>query len=222
MDALNLVTVSESAARELTATGARLGVRISGQSFVTGTQAFKKAAEVAACIAAVEKCGVTEDDVRLLDVSMEVESGLLMKSSFATYDLEIKCRSVDALAPIIAAISAQKNSRLFSIAWDYPDLAKAQREVLQEAVRAAHSAAAAIATALGITLLGIHKLSYSAGGLDTDLQIPSMLSQGAFGHVARAKKGVVELSPGLTFSHTTRLVVAVSADFFVGAFANTT
>ena len=61
MDALNLVTVSESAARELTATGARLGVRISGQSFVTGTQAFKKAAEVAACIAAVEKCGVTED-----------------------------------------------------------------------------------------------------------------------------------------------------------------
>ena len=221
MDALNLISVSEISTRELSATGARLVVRISGQSFFTGVQAFKKAAEVAACIASLAVCGIPEDDIRLLNVSAEVESGFLTKSSSAIYDLEVKCRSIDSLAPVIAAISSQKNSKISSVAWDYPDLGKTQKDVLQDAVRAAHSSATAIAAALNTSVLGVHKLSYDVAGLDTELQVPGR--RAARGRAAMEfKAGMAELSSGLTFSHTTQIAVTVKADFLVGTFTNGT
>src|SRR5690242_16868490 len=150
MDTLNLISVSESATREIAAAGARLAVRISGQAFFTGTQAFKKAAEVAACVSSLAECGISEEDIRLLNVVAEVESGFLTKSSSATYDLGVKCRSIDSLAPVIGAISALKNSKIFSIAWDYPDLAKTRKDVLQDAVREASASAKAIADSLNV------------------------------------------------------------------------
>jgi uncharacterized protein YggE len=219
MNILNIISVSETATRELRATGARLVVQISGQSFFTGSEALKKATEVAACVGAIGKLGIPEEDIRLLDVATEVESGFLSKSSSATYELEIKCRSIELLAPVIAAISAQRNSKLTSIAWDYLDLAKTQMEILQEAVHAANASAAAISEALNISLLGVHKLSYSVSGLDTDLQI----NQCAIGRSRSSdefKAGMADLSAGLRFSHTTQVSITVKADFIVAAFPN--
>lgn len=220
MDTLNLISVSETAKRDLTATGARLAVRISGQAFFTGTQAFKKAAEVAACIASLAECGIAEADVRLLNVVAEVESGFLTKSSSATYDLGIKCRSIEILAPVIGAISSQKNAKIFSIAWDYPDLAKTQKDVLQQAVRAAIASAKAIADALNVSVLGVHKLSYDISGLDTELRTPVVSK---FARTRALKAADTELSAGgLIFSHTTEIAVTVQADFLVGMLSNAT
>jgi len=216
MDALNLISVAETATRELIATGARLIVCISGQSFITGTQAFKKAAEVAECISSLKECGVSDDDIRLLNVSAEVDSGFLIKSSSATYQLEIKCRSMESLAPIIGAISSQKNSEISSVAWDYFDLAKTKKDVLQDAVRATSMAATAIADALNVSVLGVHRLSYEVNGLDTDLSVPGRRHLGGRA-VMEFKKGVVGLPSGLTFSHATRIAVTVKADFLVAA-----
>ncbi len=218
MDALNLISVCETATRELSATGARLVVRIAGQSFFTGVQAFKKATEVAACIAALAERGVPEEDVRLVNVSTEVESGFLTKASSAIYDLEVKCRSIDSLASVIATIASQKNSKILSIAWDYAELRKAQQEVLQTAVRAAHSSALAIAAALNTSVLGVHKLSYEVAGLDTDLQVPGRRAARNRA-VMEFRSSASELPSGLTFSHTTQIAVTVEADFIVGTMA---
>lgn len=218
MDAFNLISVAESASRELTAGGARMVVSISGQAFFTGTQAFKKAVEVAACVAALKDCGIAEDDIKLLDVAVEVESGFFTKSSSATYDLEVRCRSIDALSPVIVALGSQKNAKVRSIAWDYPDLAKMRRDVLQEAVRAAQASAAAIASALGAPLAGVHRLSYQVGGLDTELQLPRqhMLREYAKSRASRGMELAEESGLGLTLSHTTRITVTVKADFLIG------
>ncbi len=221
MDTLNIISVSETATRELRATGARLVVRISGQSFFAGNEAFRKATEVASCIASLAKCSIPEDDIRLLNVAAEVESGFLSKSSSAIYDLEVKCRSIDLLGPVIAAISSQKNSKISSIAWVYHELAKMQKDVLQDAVRAAHLSATAIADALNVSLSGVHRLSYNVTGLDTDLQIPGK----SFARSRAANDfvtGLPDLSSGLMFSHTTQIAVAVKADFIIGKSTDST
>lgn len=222
MEPLNLITVREAATRELTASGARLVVRISGQSFFAGSQAFKKAAEVAACVAAVTKCGLSEDDVRLLNVSTETESGFLTKSSSATYHLQINCDSIELLGAVLAAVSSQKNSRIVAVAWRYPDLDQSKHEVLQEAVRAARSAATAIADSLAVSLLGVHKLSYNIAGLDTETRLPQPAAYASREAMGLKEQRAAEALQSLSLSHTTRLAVTVSAEFIVGTFSSGT
>ena len=144
MEALNYISVAESAQREITATGARLAVRISGQSFFTGREAFKKAVEVSECVAGLSSCGIAEDKIQIKNVFAQVGSGFLTKSSSATYDLEVLCESLELLGPAVATIASLKNSEIVSMAWNYSDVDKIKREILQEAVRSAHASANAI------------------------------------------------------------------------------
>jgi uncharacterized protein YggE len=213
MEPVNLISVRDTATRELTASGARLVVRISGKSLVTGSEAFKKAAEVAACVAAVTQCGVPEEDIRLAHVSVEVESGLLTHSSSATYYLEIHCRSLDLLGPVLAAVSSQKNAKVAAVAWQYRDLLKIKHEVLQEAVRAAKASATVIADSLSVALLGVHKLSYDVTGLDTEVRVPASSA-----YAMRALAAKTTALETLTLSHTTSLAITVTAEFLVAPF----
>ncbi len=126
---------------------------------------------------------------------------------------------MDMLALAIAAIFVQFNSEISSIAWDYQDLSCTRKDVLQEAVRAAHSSAIGIAGALNVSLSGIHKLSYEVRGLDPELQIPGRDLAMSRSVVALAASPA-NLSPRLGFSHTAQISVTVKADFLVAAFTN--
>lgn len=126
---------------------------------------------------------------------------------------------MDMLALAIAAILVQFNSEISSIAWDYQDLSCTRKDVLQEAVRAAHSSAIGIAGALNVSLSGIHKLSYEVRGLDSELQIPGRDLAMSRSVVALAASPA-NLSPRLVFSHTAQISVTVKADFLVAAFTN--
>ena len=214
MDTLNYISVAESAHREVSATGARLALRISGQSFFTGREAFKKAAEVSQCVTGLKSCGIAEEKIRIKNVSTHVESGLLSKTSSATYDLEITCDSMDLLGPAVATVASLKNSEIVSMAWDYSEITKIKREILQEAVRLANASATAIASALNISLNGVHRLKYEISGLDDRLPMPrNTLSKMKRAKVAEAD--FASVSDGLNLTHTTKVVVDVTADFHV-------
>lgn len=214
MSELNLISVAESASRELTADGAEIIVSVSGQSFFTGQQAFKKAKEVSDCIASIVQVGLTEDAISLVSVLTEVETGLLTKSSSATYLLMVKLADIELLGPVLAAISAQKNARMESVNWHYSELENIKQEVLQQAVRSAKSSAEQIAAALNTTLAGVHRLSYKLSGVETANESPLPLRESSKSRMMHfADSDLAHLS----LSHKTRLTIATSADFLVAS-----
>lgn len=213
MDSLHIITVRETASSDVTASGAKLAVRIAGQSFFTGAEAFRKAAEVANLSSALKELGLSEGDIQLLNVSMEVESGLLTKSSSATYHLLVTCKSIELLGRVLSTISSQRNSKLAAISWQYTDIEITKRDLTQAAVRAAKESARAVAESLGVPLLGVHKLSYDLSGLDTELCVPDMS-----GYAVRRRKAMTAPLDSLDLSHTTTLAVTVTADFMVDTF----
>lgn len=217
MDTLHLITVREFASREIQATGARVGVRIAGDSLFTGSEAMKKAVEVAKLVAALKECGIGEDQIQLVNVSIGVDSGVFSKSSSASYDLIIECRSLDLLGHVVAAISSRKSAQITAISWNYPELEKARRELIQEAVRAAKNGATTVAEALAIPLLGVHTLSYEVSGLlDTELHIPR--TQERASGIREFKRGLADVFNTLDLSHTTTFTVIAKAEFLVGKF----
>lgn len=214
MDALHLITIRESATAEVTASGAKLVVRIAGQSFFTGREAFRKATEVATLVAALKELGLPEDDVHLLNVSTEVASGILSKSSSALYVLEVNCQSAELLGRLLAAVSTQKNAKIAAISWQYPEIEKTKGGLIQEAVRGAKHTAHTVAEALGVPLLGVHRLSYDVTGLDTDLHV-SEQSDHIVRRRSKAKSSALER---LELAHVASVVVTVSAEFMVDTF----
>ena len=214
MDTLHLITVRDTSTVNIHATGAKLAVRIAGQSFFTGTEAFKRATEVASCVSALKECGIMEDDIHLLSVSTEVESGILIRSSSATYHLLVECKSVESLGRVLTAISSQKNSKIAGIAWHYPDVDKTKQDLVRKAARAAKDAARAIADSLAVPLVGVHKLSYDVSGLDTELRLPEA---SAYAMRARTQAKATVLD-NLDLSHTATVTVTVTAEFIVNTF----
>lgn len=212
-DTLHLITIRETSTSDVNASGAKLKVNIAGQSFFTGNEAFKKAAEVANLVSALKKLGLSEDDILLLNVSTEVDSGILTKTSSATYHLLVNCQSITMLGRVLAAISSQKNAKLSAIAWQYSGLEKTKQDLIQTTVRAAKETAHAVADSLEVPLLGIHKLSYDLSGLDTELRVPEGSS-----YPMRARKAKTAALESLELSHTTTLSLTVSAEFMVDTF----
>jgi uncharacterized protein YggE len=215
MDTLHLINVQESATTTLYASGAKLNVCIKGQSFFTGGEAFKKAIEVANCVAELKQCGLSEDDIQLLNVSTEVESGMLTKSSKANYHLLVNCESIELLGRILSAISSQKNAIMTAILWKYSNIEQIKQDLLQMAVVNTKNVARSIANSLAVRLVGVHKLSYKVSGLDPEMQIkePNDFMDTM---VSRTRTKALD---NLNFSHTSKVVVTVTAEFMVETFS---
>lgn len=213
VEELHTISVQETATADLRATGAKLAVRIAGSSFYTGTEAFKKAAEVVDCIAALQHTGIQEDAIHLRNVSIESETGLFVRSSSAIYLLQVECSSLDHIGAVLAAIAAQKNAKLVAIAWKYDNLVQAKRDLIQNAARNARDAAQDIASVLSLSLLGVHSLEYKVQGLDTDLRVressPNTIAK-------RARVG--DALETLNMSHICTVSVTVTAEFLIDTF----
>jgi uncharacterized protein YggE len=216
MDTLHLINVQETATTTIYASGAKLNVCIKGQSFFTGGEAFKKAIEVANCITKLKQCGLSENDIQLLNVSTEVESGMLSKSSKANYHLLVNCESIDLLGCILSAISSQKNVKMTAIVWKYSNLEQTKDNLLQRAVVKTKNVAQSIADSLAVTLVGVHKLSYKVSGLDTEMRIPEESTDFMEQMVMRRSRS--EALDNLNFSHTAKAVLTVTAEFMVDTF----
>ena len=215
MEQLSLITVKETAERKVFASGAELTVCISGQAFFTGTEALKKAAEVNRCVEAMKDCGIEQGDISIQNVSIQVESGILTKSSSAAYHIAVRCKSLDCLGPVLAAIASQKNTRLVQLLWVFETLEKAKEELLQTAVEKAKVTAQSIAGLLGTECSAIHKLSYEFQGAD---QLGFGGNMSAYDGI-KGKRAFREASlKQLNLEHNSKLEAVVSAVFVVAPF----
>ncbi len=215
MEQPHLITVKETAETRLHASGAELTICIAGQSFLTGSEAFKKAAEVNRCVEAMKECGIEQDDISIQNVSTEVESGILTKSSSATYYLAVRCKSLESLGPTLAAIASQKNTKLAELRWNYNALDKTQNDLLQTAVKKAKATAQSIAESLGSQCSAIHKLSYDFHGVNQHGYAGDL---SAYDGVKRKRSSGAAALQQLNLEHNTKLLVAVAAEFVVAPF----
>ena len=157
----DVIEVSILHEEEIFADRAELYVTIKGSSLVTGNVALTKAREVHQLVTELTNYGLKQSDIRLQGVQTEVSTGLLGKSSSATYSLKIACSELDKLADLLGIVTAQKNTTLSSIAWHYSVDDEFSDNGLRDqwldaCLRRAQAKAARIAQGLGVKLLGVH------------------------------------------------------------------
>lgn len=222
---LDVIEVSVLHEEEIFADRAELYVTIKGSSLVTGNVALTKAREVHQLVTELTNYGLKQSDIRLQGVHTEVSTGLLGKSSSATYSLKIACSELDKLADLLGIITAQKNTTLSYIAWQYSlDDEFSDNSVrdqwLDACLRRAQIKAARIAQGLGVTLLGVHHFTEayhggkrSEGAYDEDR---AFYGAGSSAKLMRGRLDEVDL--GLEVSHSKRVAYRVDVSYRISGF----
>jgi hypothetical protein len=196
---------------DLVAERAELLVTVTGSSLVTGGSALRKAKEVSDLVAELERCGINPEDVSLEGVHAEVSSGMLGKSSSATYRLRIWCKDLERLPDALGAITSARNSTLGQVIWRYRDSPEQQLEWLQRCIALANLKAQAAASALGARIVGIHRLTEQ--GL-MKYREHRIMPPG--GYATRARSAPMEL--GFDLTHRRRGGLKVTVEYLVEGF----
>jgi uncharacterized protein YggE len=197
---------------EVSATHADLHVTVKGSSLVNGDAALKKAKEVNQLVEALVSLGVKEDAVRLQGVHVETSSGVLVKSSSASYRLKIRCEKLDQFAEMLDVIASQKNVSLDYVKWLYDDDA-IRESMLDQVIEKAKNKAQHIADALGVKLLGVYDFNETI--IDDEDPIPSKRVMG----VARSQ-AMPASTPSLEMDiqHSKKVLINVDVEYRVSAF----
>ena len=190
------ISITATRRKEVAADKADVHVTIKGSSLVTGSAALKKAKEVNELVTALLAVGVKEDELSLRGIQVHSSSGVLTRTSSASYSLRIRCSRLELLGEILGAISAQKNASLDHLTWRYPDLTPMQKEWLDSCIAEAKERAAHIAAALGVKLLALH--SFSEVWKDPEEVV--IRAQGPV--VARSRELTSEIDLGFNLSHS--------------------
>ena len=149
------IKISAFHREEIFASHANLHVTVKGSSVISGDEALKKAKEVSQLVEALTRFGLSPEAIQLLGVHIETASGMLLKSSSATYRLRIKAEKLEQIAELLDIIASQKNATLERIEWKYPEDAAHERG-LEAAIVKGKAKAEKVAAALGIKLLGVY------------------------------------------------------------------
>ncbi|NTV64684.1 MAG: SIMPL domain-containing protein, partial [Oscillochloris sp.] len=177
MDSPDLLTISVSHIQEVVANRADVFVSIKGASLVQGNIALKKAREVSQLVEALRALGLPEEAIELQGASVDVGAGLLTKASSANYQLRIRWPTIESLPDLLGAIASQKQATLDSITWRYPDDPQEMDRWTEQNIQRANEKARKMAAALGVRILGVHKVeeSLSEGAMPT--RMPMMAPQ---------------------------------------------
>jgi uncharacterized protein YggE len=193
------IEMSGSYEEELTAHAADLFVRVQGQSLVTGRAALQKAKEVALIVEGLKAQGLAEQAIELVGIQAEVRSGLLSKSSAASYELKVRCTNLDDLPAVLGVITGAKNAQLERLEWQFPRDAATEGRLLAEAAKNAQIKARAVAEGLGVRLGRLLRA--------TDRSKPEPRQEVRFGVPAagamRARQENVDL--GMSLTHKQRV-----------------
>lgn len=204
MDDVLVITARHE--EELAADRAELYLNVEGSSLVTGGAALKKAKEVSRLVEELARAGVDESHISLENVHAEMSSGLLSKSSSASYRLRVDVGELERLPEILGAATSTKNVKLERLVWCYPESAAKQAEWLAAAIAEANLKAAAAATALGTKLAGIHRFTEQT--LET-----AAAAYAGYGVENRKRSSSVDL--GFELGHKKRAGVAVTVEYRV-------
>jgi uncharacterized protein YggE len=149
------IKISAFHREEVFASHANLYVTVKGSSLVSGNEALQKAKEVSQLVEALTRFGLGPETVQLLGVRLETASGVLLKSSSASYSLRIRLEKLDQLAEVLDVLASQKNATLERIEWKYPEEAARERG-LESAIAKGKAKAEKVAAVMGVKLLGVY------------------------------------------------------------------
>ena len=214
MEPNDTINVDISVSENVEASGADMLVTVRGDSLVTGRAALKKAREVRALVDALAAFGVTDEDIHLEGIRASVSSGLISKSSSATFDLRIRCNDLEKLGDLVGAVTSQKQADLNHIEWRFPDRHKLQKQLLQKAVPQAREKAELIATLLDVELLGVHELTENHHQRRNDSS--TQTTQNSASAPVRARKGMSSEDLGMEVSHSKTFRMSLQASFRIG------
>lgn len=205
-----LIVISAEHQEELAADSAEILVDVQGSSFVTGRAVFQKAKEVARLVQALDECPtpIRGDDISLESVQAEITSGILTRSSSATYRLRIHCRDLEALPDALGVVTSAKNARLCELEWRYPDSAERQAAWLARSIAIANIKAAAAASALGTRIVGVHRL-LEANAQPQTMDYPRTAPMVESASLGRRRK----LELGMELGHKKQVMVSVTVEY---------
>ena len=196
---------------EISATHADLHVTVKGSSVVSGDAALKKAKEVNQLVEALTSLGVKEDAVKLQGVNFETSSGVLVKSSSASYRLKIHCEKLDQFAEMLDVIASQKNASLDYVKWKYDDDA-VRESALNSAIEKAKRKAQHIADSLGVKLLGVYDFTETM--IDDEDPAVSKREMGMRAQANPASTSSLEMD----IQHSKKILVNADVEYRISAF----
>ncbi len=205
----DLIRIVASENEDVDADQADLLVTVEGSSLVTGSAALKKAREVAVLVSALAEVGIEERSIGVERIEARTTSGLLSKSSSAVYTLKIRCEAIETLGDVVGAIAAQKNAQLTQTVWRYDESAEGEARRLAAAAKRAEVKASAVAKALGVRLLSVHRLVEGTAPLASHA-VPAAPEGFA---PSRARMSAEDL--GLAVTNKKRVTTTVTVDFNV-------
>ncbi|MGI4790274.1 MAG: SIMPL domain-containing protein [Janthinobacterium lividum] len=208
----HLITVRETQSHDVAADRADLRVTVEGASLFTGQEALKKAREVAQLVSDLSASGLPPDAVFLEGVSADVQSGVLSKSSHVRYRLRVHCADLSKFADLIGIVTAQKNTSLTAIEWDYPDDTDLRDAWLLDCIARVNEKSAKIAAALGVRLLGVHTFSEEI----TDPEGQHFTLSDAPAGIRRSRMLGEDL--GMEVSHTKTLYITVGVQYLISIY----
>ncbi|MBI5934524.1 MAG: SIMPL domain-containing protein [Chloroflexi bacterium] len=205
------IHITASAKVEIQARRADLFIAVRGSSVVGGNEAMKKAKEVSALVDELTGAGIKAEHIHLEGVSVETSSGVLLKSSSATYRLRVRCEDLEKLPETLDIVSAQKNAALERVAWKYNDEG-ARGRGLESALVAAKLKAQKVADALGVTLLGVY--SFNENAFDEESPMPFQPQA----RMMKARQDAAEPSLAMDIQHGKTIQVNVEIEYRVSGF----
>lgn len=207
------IHITTSHREEVNAAYADLFMTVRGSSVVSGNEAMKKAKEVSALVDELTRAGVSAEDLHLQGVHLETSSGVLLKTSSATYRLRARCRKLEKLPELLDILASQKNAALERIDWKY-DEESAQARGLASAIEAARSKAEKVAESLGVKLLGVY--AFNENAFDEEAPMPLR----AQGMMMKARQAEAESEPslGMDIQHSKTIQVNVEVEYRVSGF----
>lgn len=204
---IDTLTIQASAHEDVQADKVDLLVTIRGASLVTGSAALQKAREVRQLVDELGRMGVPERAIRLISVTAETSSSVIGKSSSASYELSVRCDKLDSLADVLGIITAQKNTQLKSMAWDYPDLGPIHDELLRRSLARASARAELMAGALNSHIDRVHAVKEVLTNAQDSPYMRALAPMASAMEVSRVRMGSEDL--GLAVTHTKRISVQV-------------
>ena len=200
---------------ELDADSAELTVVIEGSTVFSGSEAFKKAAEVRELIDSLREVGLDESRVKLRNVEVTSQSFALIKTSSAKYTLTIKTVSLEMLPPVLTSVSSHKGAHLSRLNWNYGRLKETRSRLRQEAITDALTQARVDAEALGVEVLGIHNLHEEAHGRDYNPEC--VMADSADALAVKRRHAGAEI--GFQLGNSTTVCLDLRAEFRVSPIA---
>lgn len=204
---MGLLRITVDHTVRVTASSARVHIRVRGSSTIFGGLAGRKAAEVRDLVADLAGRGVPEDAIEVTGVHIATGDVKLLKSQAVDIALVVRA-TADQLPDVLGALSERPGVTVDELEWVYEQF-EASIPATAEAMAMARRKADAVAAAAGLEVTGIANASDSWSMPTPRVEFAS--DQVMFAASARAAAPPLDL--GLDLNATTELSVHLSVDF---------